>query len=58
VWTFASAIENDQNTAVGRLPKNAKESTQNHMRTHVLNAYLGIDTRDAGTQFREPPKKR
>lgn len=43
VWTFARAVENDQEVAVGRLPKNAKPSTQDHVRQRILDQYLGID---------------
>jgi hypothetical protein len=56
VWVMVNSIQTDQETAVGRLPKNAKESTKDHIRKHVLMTYLGIEPEVSG-QFREPPRK-
>ncbi len=53
IWHFVTAIQQDQDTAVGRLPKNAKESTKDHMRRHVLMTYLGVDPAESG-MYRAP----
>jgi len=54
IFTFASAIEHDQEVATGRLPKSAKEATHNHVRQRILDAYLGIDTQKAKGRFAAP----
>ena len=54
VYVFAMAIEQDQETAVGRLPKDAKEATHQHVRSRVLDAYLGIDSATTPGRYRDP----
>lgn len=58
VWTFAAAIEQDQEDAVRHLPKNAKETTHNHVRQRVLDSYLGIDPTTTPGRFRDPGNTR
>lgn len=57
VFTFASTVENAQETAVGRLPKNAKEATHAHVRQMVLDKYLGLDAGEAKGRFADPAGK-
>jgi len=54
VWMFAKAVEAEQETAVGRLPKNAKEATQAFVRERVLNTFLGVDVSSGTGRFRDP----
>lgn len=54
VWSFASAIENDQEIETGRLPKNASATMTSHVRQRVLDRYLGIDQATAKGRFRDP----
>lgn len=54
VLAFAKNVESEQEVAVGRLPKNAKEATINFTRQRVLDAFLGIDPVAAPGRFRDP----
>lgn len=54
VLTLVQAIQNDQEVAVGRLPKNAKQATQDMVRQRVLDSYLGIDPAKVKGRFRDP----
>lgn len=55
MWVFASEVERQQEIAVGRLPKNVKESTRDHTRQRVLELFLGIEeTASTPGRFRDP----
>lgn len=54
VMTLIQAIQHDQEVAVGRLPKNAKQATQDMVRQRVLDSYLGIDPAQVKGRFRDP----
>jgi hypothetical protein len=54
VWTFATSLEEDQERAVNRLPKNAKDATIAHTKQRVLDQYLGIDTAKVKGRFKTP----
>jgi hypothetical protein len=51
-FTFASAIEADQNEAEARLPKSAKDSAHSRARQRVLDQYLGIELANEPSRFR------
>lgn len=57
VWTFATTIENDMEAAAERLPKNAKEKTQQRAKQRVLDAFLGIEDAQQPERFRAPSSK-
>ncbi len=53
LWTFARVIEEEQEAATKRLPKNAKDTTHARARERVLEKYLGIEMSEKG-KFRSP----
>lgn len=52
VFTLASAIEQDQDEAESRLPKNAKNAAHTRARQRVLDDYLGIESSEQSGRFR------
>jgi hypothetical protein len=42
-WSFASTVEREQETAVNRLPKNAKDAAHTRARQRILDQYLGVE---------------
>lgn len=53
LWLFSRVIEDEQEAAVARLPKTAKESAHTRARQRVIDKYLGIQSSDVG-KFRSP----
>lgn len=51
-WSLAAAIEEDQNAAESRLPKNAKDAVHTKARQRVLDQYLGIEASEEPNRFR------
>lgn len=51
---FGRSIEDDQESAVKRLPKKASETMQTNARRRILDAYLGIDPTTTPGRFRDP----
>jgi hypothetical protein len=51
-FTLASAIEQDQQAAVNRLPKSAKETAHTRAQQRVLDEYLGIELVEQPQRFR------
>jgi hypothetical protein len=51
-WVFATEVENEQQTAVNRLPPSAKESAHTRARQRVLDQYLGITPAEQPQRFR------
>ena len=54
LWIFASAIEDEQNQAVNRLPDNAKEAAHTRARQRVLDKYLGVELVNEPARFKSP----
>lgn len=52
VFTLAATIENEQDTAENRLPKNAKDSAHTRARQRVLDEYLGVQLSEHPERFR------
>jgi hypothetical protein len=53
-WTFANVIEQEQEAAVARLPKTAKDKAHQRARQRVLDAFLGIEEAEQPERFRSP----
>lgn len=51
-FVFATSLVQDQDEAVARLPKNAKDAAHSRARQRVLDKYLGIDAADQPGRFR------
>lgn len=52
VFFLANEIERDQNLAVSRLPKNAKDAAHTRAKQRVLDQYLGIESSEQPERFR------
>lgn len=51
-WTLASAIQADQDAAVNRLPKSAKDAAHTRAKQRVLDQYLGVESSEQPDRFR------
>jgi hypothetical protein len=54
VWTLAKAIENEQEEAVNRLPKSAKEKAHRNAKQRILDKFLGVELDKAPQKFKAP----
>lgn len=54
LWFFSKTIEHEQELAVARLPKNAKDSAHTRARQRVLDKYLGLNQAETPGRFRAP----
>lgn len=52
IWTLASAIRMDQESAVARLPKSAKETAHARAEQRILDQYLGVESSSQPERFR------
>lgn len=54
LWTFAKIIEDEQEKAVNRLPKSAKEGAHVRARQKVLDRFLNNESTVEPGKFRSP----
>lgn len=57
VWTFAMAVETDQQLALAALPKKATEQQRATTAQAVVDVYLNIDPAQVAGRFADPAVK-
>jgi hypothetical protein len=54
IWTFATAIQEEMEAALNRLPTSAKDKARQRAQQRVLDTFLGVEEVEQPQRFRSP----